>query len=284
VFLTPWLLGFFLLTLTPLVASLYLSFTDYALLSPPRWIGLDNYVEMFTGDPRYITSLKVTLRFVLISVPCKLALALLVAMALRKGLRGLGLYRTIYYIPSLLGTSVAIAILWRQIFGRAGVVNGILGNLGVAERNWVSDPSTALWTLILLAIWQFGAPMVIFLAGLNAIPRELYDAAAVDGAGPARQFFHITVPLLTPIIFFNLVLEIIHSFQVFTSAFVVSGGRGGPIDSTLVYTLYLYQRGFTDFDMGYAAAMAWILLLIIGLFTAVLFATARFWVFYGDRG
>ena len=282
VFMLPWVLGFFVLILGPLLTSLYLSFTDYRLLQDPNWIGFDNYVTMFTSDQRYRDSLRVTFIYVFVSVPLKLLCALAIALALHAGLRGMGIYRAIFYVPSLLGGSVAIAILWRQVFGVEGVVNGVLGFAGFAPRNWINSPDTALATLIVLAIWQFGAPMVIFIAGLNNIPGELYDAAAVDGAGAVRQLVHITLPLLTPIIFFNLLLEIIGAFQMFTSAFIVSGGRGGPLNSTLFYTLYLYQRGFANFEMGYASAMAWVLLLIIALFTALLFKTAKSWVFYAD--
>jgi multiple sugar transport system permease protein len=182
----------------------------------------------------------------------------------------------------LLGGSVAIAIMWRQIFSLDGVVNQILGFLGISGPSWISNPDYALYTLVALAVWQFGAPMVIFLAGLKQIPQDLYDAASVDGAGVVSRFFRITIPLLTPIIFFNFVMQIIGSFQAFTSAYVVSGGEGGPADSTLFYTLYLYQEGFTNFQMGYASAMAWVLLLIIAVATGFAFYSARFWVHYGD--
>jgi multiple sugar transport system permease protein len=281
-FLGPWLVGFFVLTLGPMVASLYLSFTDFDLFTAPSWLGLDNYIRLFTGDRRYLHSLSVTVSFVLWSVPLKLAFALLVAMVLNQAIRGIGLYRSVYYLPSLLGGSVAIAIMWRQIFSLHGVVNQVLGLVGITGPSWISNPDYALYTLVALAVWQFGAPMVIFLAGLKQIPQDLYDAASVDGAGPVSRFFRITIPLLTPIIFFNFVMQMIGSFQAFTSAYVVSGGEGGPADSTLFYTLYLYQEGFTNFQMGYASAMAWVLLLIIAVATGVAFYSARFWVHYGD--
>jgi multiple sugar transport system permease protein len=218
-----------------------------------------------------------------VSVPLQLAFALALAMVLDKGLRGLALYRSIYYLPSLLGTSVAVAVLWRQMFGTDGLVNTLLRALGVADPpGWVSTPAYALGTLIVLNVWTFGSPMVIFLAGLRQIPQMYYEAAAIDGAGPARRFVSITLPLLSPIIFFNLVLQLIGSFQTFTQAFIVSGGTGGPADSTLFYTLYLYQRGFGNFDMGYASALAWVLLMIVALLTAVNFLASKYWVFYGD--
>ena len=279
-FLLPWLIGFFVLTLGPLLTSLYLSFTDFDLLTTPQWIGTANYVEMFTQDRRFRTSLGVTFNYVVFSVPLSLAFALLVAMLLNRNIRGIGLYRAVFYLPSLLGGSVAIAILWRQIFGGDGLVNRGLAVVGVDGPSWISTPQYALDTLIVLHIWQFGAAMLIFLAGLKQIPQDLYDAASVDGAGVLSKFFRITVPMLTPVIFFNLIMGIIGAFKAFTSAYIVSGGNGGPLDSTLFYTLYLYEKGFTDFEMGYASAMAWVLLLIIAVCTALVFRSSRFWVHY----
>ncbi|MEU8103503.1 carbohydrate ABC transporter permease [Nonomuraea muscovyensis] len=282
VFLAPWFLGLFAITVGPILASLYLSFTDFSLLEEGSWVGLDNYTKMFTEDTRFITSLKVTTIYVVVSVPLQLAFALGLALALDRGLRGLPFYRSVYYLPSLLGGSVAIAILWRKLFGADGLVNSLLALVGIDGPGWVSDPDTALGTLILLHVWTFGAPMVIFLAGLRQIPQSYYEAASVDGATRWRQFRSITLPLLTPIIFFNLVLEVIKSFQSFTQSFIVSGGNGGPVDSTLFYTLYLYLKGFKSYEMGYAAAMAWVLLLIIAGLTGVNFLASKYWVFYGD--
>lgn len=283
-FLLPWLIGFFGLILGPMIASLYLSFTDYNLLNSPHWIGLENYEEMFFEDSNYLDSVKVTVIYALISVPTQLLAALFVAILLKGGLKGIGIYRTIYYIPSLLGGSVAIAILWRNMFGAEGLINHILSFFGLDGRSWVSNPDYALYTLIILAIWQFGASMVIFLAGLKQIPDELYEVARVDGANKFRQFLNITLPMLSPVIFFNLILEIIKSLQAFTSAYIVSGGTGGPINSTLFYTLYLYQNGFSYFNMGYAAAMAWVLVIVLGAVTGVLFFTSKYWVYYEDGG
>ena len=281
-FLAPWFAGLILITAGPIAASGYLSFTDYSLIGAPEWIGLDNYQRMLE-DPRFYQSLKVTFGYVVISVPLQLAFALMLAMVLDKGLHGLSLYRSVYYLPSLIGGSVAIAILWRQIFGADGLINAVLRFLGADNPpGWVSDPDTALGSLIVLNVWTFGAPMVIFLAGLRQIPAMYYEAAALDGAGRVRMFLNVTLPLLSPIIFFNLVLQTINAFQSFTQAFIVSGGTGGPADSTLFYTLYLYQRGFGNFDMGYASALAWVLLLIVGGLTAVHFLAAKYWVFYGE--
>jgi multiple sugar transport system permease protein len=282
-FLLPWFIGLFALTLGPMLGSLYLSFTRYDLLSAPQWIGLQNFTAMFS-DIRFLDSLRVTAIYVFLSVPLKLAVALLVAVALNRGLRGLGIYRAVYYVPSLLGGSVAIAILWRQIFGQNGIVNQGLALLGVhGLSSWVGNPDTSVYTLIILAAWQFGSPMLIFLAGLKQIPHEMHEAAGIDGAGPIGKFFRITLPLLSPIIFFNLVLQLIGAFQAFTPAFIVSSGSGGPYGSTLFYTLYIYQQGFGYFHMGYASAMAWVLLIIIAVFTAVAFTSSRFWVFYQDE-
>ncbi|MEQ0558206.1 sugar ABC transporter permease [Amycolatopsis sp. NEAU-NG30] len=280
-FLLPWFAGLVFFTAGPVAASLGLGFTKYNLIQPPRFIGLGNFARIFT-DERLHNALGVTFTYVLVSVPLQLACALGIAMLLDRGMRGLAFYRSAFYLPSLLGSSVAIAVLWRQIFGTEGLVNRVLGLFGISGHGWISDPSSALSTLIVLNVWTFGAPMVIFLAGLRQIPTMYYEAAAIDGAGKWTRFRRITLPLLSPIVFFNLVLQIIHAFQSFTQAFVVSGGTGGPSDSTMLYTLYLYQQGFARFDMGYASALAWSLLLVIGGITGLNFWASRFWVFYDD--
>lgn len=288
VFLLPWFAGLLLIVAGPLLASLYLSFTDYDLFSDPVFAGLDNYRKLFE-DPRLAQSLAVTFTYVLVSVPLQLAAALGLAMVLDKGVRGLAFYRSVFYLPSLLGASVAVAILWRQLFGAEGLINqgiewfnGIQPLIQVGTEGWVSHPDHALSTLMILNVWTFGSPMVIFLAGLRQIPEMYYEASSLDGASKLRQFTSITLPMLTPVIFFNLVLQVINAFQTFTQAFIVSGGTGGPVDSTLFYTLYLYQQGFGNFNMGYASAMAWLLLTIIGAMTAINFFAARYWVFYDD--
>ncbi|WP_082613385.1 carbohydrate ABC transporter permease [Bosea sp. Root483D1] len=282
-FLAPWLAGFFLLTLGPTLVSLYLSFTDFDLLRSPQWIGGANYERIFTSDPKFWTSVGVTLSYVALSVPLKLGFALAVAMWLNRGIAGLGIYRAIFYLPSLLGGSVAVAILWKQVFGYDGLVNQLLWLVfGVNGPSWISNPATSLYTLVLLSVWQFGSPMIIFLAGLRQIPRDLYEAASIDGATRRQQLTRITLPLLAPVIFFNLVLQTIEAFKAFTPAFIISGGTGGPVDSVLFYTLYLYQQGFAYFRMGYASALAWILLLTIAAFTALAFLSQRYWVYYED--
>ena len=280
-FLLPWLVGLVAITIGPMFMSLYLSFTDYNLLQAPVWSGFDNIVRMME-DARLHNSLKVTFIYVLVGVPLQLALALGVAMLLDRGMRGLAIYRSIFYLPSLLGSSVAIAVLWKQIFGTSGLVNQFLAMVGIQGPGWISDPNTALGTLILLNVWTFGSPMIIFLAALRQVPVMYYEASSIDGASKFRQFVTITLPMISPIIFFNLVLQVIGAFQSFTQAFIVSGGKGGPSDSTMFFTLYLYQQGFGRFDMGYASAIAWLLVVIVGAFTAINFLASKYWVFYDD--
>ncbi|MGN6100040.1 MAG: carbohydrate ABC transporter permease [Devosia sp.] len=281
-FLSPWLIGFFGLTIGPALISLYLSFTNFNLLQAPTWVGDDNYVRILTADPKFLQAMRVTFFYVVFSVPLKLIFALAVAMALNRGLRGLPLYRAIFYLPSLLGASVAIAVLWRQLFAGNGLINQLLALVGITGPSWISNPRYALWTLVVLSIWQFGSPMIIFLAGLRQIPRDLYEAAAIDGAGRRRQFWSITLPLLTPVVFFNAIVQTIDAFKSFTPAFIISSGTGNPINSTLFYTLYLYQEAFGYFRMGNAAALAWILLVIIAVFTGISFLTSRYWVHYDN--
>lgn len=278
-FISPWLIGFLLFIIGPMIVSLYLSFTDYDMLSSPHWIGLNNYITMFTDDPRYWTALKVTFTFVILSVPLKLAFALFIAIIFNGSRKGLGIYRTTYYIPSIIGGSVAVAVMWKQLFGVEGAVNSVLG---LEARNWIASPDYALWTLIILVVWQFGSPMLIFLAGLKQIPQDLYESASVDGANRFVQFFKITLPMLTPVIFFNLVMQMIDGFMTFTQSFLVT--QGGPLDRTLFYALYLYQKAFTNFSMGYSSAMAWVLLIIVAVFTTLVFKSSSLWVYYESDG
>ena len=281
-FLLPWFIGFLGLTIGPIISSFYLSFTDFDLLTPAQWVGTDNYVRMFTNDRNFAASMRVTFLFVVFAVPLKLAFALGVAVLLNRGMKGLPLYRALFYLPSLLGASVAIAILWRQIFAADGLVNDVLAVFGIDGPSWISNPRYSLWTLILLSVWQFGSPMIIFLAGLRQIPQDMYEAASLDGASKWRQFIKITLPLLTPVVFFNAIIQTIEAFKSFTPAFIISGGTGAPINSTLFYTLYLYNEAFSYFRMGYASALAWFLLLLIGCFTAFSFLTSKYWVHYDD--
>lgn len=284
IFLSPWLLGFIFLALGPILVSLYLSFTRFDMMSAPVWDGLGNYKYMFEHDRRFYQALKVTFQFVALSVPLRLAMALIVAMLLDKGLRTIGLYRAIFYLPSLLGASVAIAVLWREMFGLDGVINKFLAWFGIEGIGWITNPSTSIYTIVLLAMWQFGSPMLIFLAGLRGIPRDLYEAAEIDGTTKWRQFWKITLPMLAPVVFFNLVLQTIEAFKTFTSAFIISNGTGAPADSLLFYTVYLFNEAFKFFRMGYASALAWVLLIIMAVFTALAFATSKYWIHYeNDR-
>jgi multiple sugar transport system permease protein len=277
-FIAPWLIGFLGLTAYPMFLSLYYSFTNYTLLEPMKWVGVDNYTRIFTDDTRFTTSVRVTFQYVLASVPLKLVAALLVAVVLNKAIRGLSVYRTAIYFPSLIGGSIAVSILWRNIFGVDGIFNEILGAFGIQGRGWITSPGTALWTLILLTVWQFGSAMVIFLAGLKQIPNDLYEASSVDGANKLTQFFKITLPMLSPIIYFNLIMGVINSFQMFTSAFVIT--NGGPMNSTYVYALYLYERAFSRYQLGYASALAWVMLAMIVVVAVIIAGTSRYWVFY----
>ena len=285
-FLLPWILGLTLITAVPLIASLVLSFTNYRLMRRTiDFVGVQNYVDM-VHDPTLWKSVSVTLIYVVVSTPLQLAVALLIAVLLNQGMKGLSFYRSVFYLPSLMGGSVAIALLWTKIFGAQGLIPVVLTALGLLDspaHSFLGDPNTALITIMALHIWTFGSPMVIFLAGLRQIPTMYYEAASVDGASKFTQFWRITMPLLSPIIFFNLVLQVIGAFQAFTQAYIVSNGTGGPVDSTLMYSLYLYQVIFKQsFKMGYASAMAWLLVVFIGIFTAAAFATSKYWVFYED--
>ncbi len=282
VFISPWLIGFLLLTLWPIAQSFYLSFTEYSLLADPIWVGTENYKKIFTKDALFGKSLAVTFTFVLFSVPLKLFFSLMVAMLLNRRLKGMNLYRTAIYFPSLIGGSIAVSVLWRNMFGLDGYVNQVLAWFGIQGVGWITNPDTALGTLILLNTWQFGSTMVIFLAGLKQIPQELYESASVDGAGRLRKFVNITLPMLSPVMFFNLVLGVIGSFQMFTSAFIIT--KGGPVQSTYMYALFLYEKAFKHYQMGYASALAWILLAIVAALTALNFFASRYWVFYEADG
>ena len=283
-FLSPWLIGFIAFTLLPILASLILAFTEYDILSAPKWIGVENFERMFFHDRRYWRSVKATFYYAFTAIPLRLMFALAVAMLLNNKRRLVPFYRAIFYSPSIVGSSVAVAVMWRQIFGRGGLINFLLSLAGITGPAWLGNTKTAIWTLIVLAAWQFGSPMLIFLAGLKQIPLELYESASIDGAGRWDRFAKITIPMLTPVILFNLVMQIINGFLVFTQAFIVSGGTGAPLDTLLMYALYLYQRAFQNLEMGYSAAMAWVLLLVIAFFTALVFKSSRYWVFYESEG
>ncbi len=273
-FLSLWIIGMLVFYLFPSLYSLYMSFTNANLFSGD-WIGLDNYVRMFTKDDRFITSLGVTTTYTLIGIPLKLMFALALALALRKGST---FYRTAFYIPSLIGSSVAVAVMWRQLFGKDGLLSAFLGLFGISAKNWLGMPDHALNILILLAVWQFGSSMVVFIGGLKNIPPSLYEAASIDGANKVQQFIHVTLPMLSPTIQFNLILQLVGGFQVFTQGYIIT--QGGPMDSTLFTVQYIYEQGFGNTLMGYSAGMSWILFLLIALVSAIVFFSSKFWVFY----
>ena len=280
IFCLPFIVGFLVFLIVPMGISLYYSFCDYDILSPPEFVGLKNYIEMFTQDEVFWHSVKATFYFALVSVPLRLIFALLVAMILVRPTKATGFYRAAYYLPSIIGGSVAVAILWKRMFAPDGVINSLLGLIGIDTNfAWLSDTRTAIWTLIILAIWQFGSSMLIFLSALKQIPKELYEAADVDGANKFTKFFKVTLPLLTPTIFFNLVMQMINGFLAFTQCYIITQGK--PMNSTLLYTVYMYQQSFEFYNTGYGAAMAWVMLLLIGMITLFLFATKRFWVYEG---
>ena len=277
-YLTPYIIGLLVFTAIPFLGSLYLSFTRYDLMSDPSWAGLANYERLFTRDRTFMKSLNVTLFYVFLTVPLKLAFALFIAAILNYKLQFINFFRTAFYVPSILGGSIAIAVLWRYIFASEGLANMALAAIGLSPVDWFGDPGNALFTITLLRCWQFGSAMVIFLAALQSIDKSLYEAAAIDGAGKVRTFFWITLPLLTPVIFFNVVMGVIGAFQTFTQAFIMT--NGGPEDSTNFYALYLFNRAWRYGDMGYASAMAWILFVLVVTVTAGLFKTQRRWVHY----
>lgn len=279
--ISPWLIGFLLFTLGPMLLSLYVSFTDWDLLTSPVWNEFENYRQML-DDTRFLQAMKVTVLYTLVYVPLDMIGGLALALLVRARLRGISIFRTIYYLPTVF-SGVAFVVVWMWMLNpRGGLINLLLAQFGIVGPRWLLDPDLALWSLIMMSFWGWGRSMVIFLAGLQTIPGELYEAAAIDGAGSFRQFTFITLPLLTPTIFFNLVLSVIFTFQTFTSAFVATDG--GPLDATLFLVLYIYKQAFQFFNMGYAAAIAWVLFIVIMIFTLLLVRSQRFWVFYlGER-
>lgn len=278
VFCLPFIIGFAVFLVVPMGISLYYSFCSYDILSPPKFIGAANYVKMFTGEDTFLNSLKSTFKFVVTSVPLRLVFALFVAMLLVKPTKLTGFYRAVYYLPSIIGGSVAVSVLWKRMFSVDGVVNSLLKMFGFAgDTSWLTNTKTAIWTLIILAVWQFGSSMLIFLSALKQIPTELYEAAEVDGSNGINRFFRITLPLLTPTIFFNLVMQLINGFLAFTQSLIITQGK--PMDTTLFYAVYMYQQAFNFNNAGFASAMAWVMLLLIGLLTFLLFKTKKYWVF-----
>lgn len=279
IFTLPFTVGFLLFMIVPMAISLYYSFCKYDILSPPVFTGLENFKNMI-ADETFFKSIKVTFFFAFVSVPLRLVFALIVALLLLRNTKMTGFYRAAYYLPSIIGGSVAVAILWKRMFATDGVINKLLQAVGIdCSFSWLGNTKTAIWVLIVLAVWQFGSSMLIFLSSLKQIPQSLYEAANVDGAGPVSKFFRITLPLLTPTIFFNLVMQMINGFLAFTQSYIITQGK--PMNSTLFYTVYMYQQSFEFYNTGYGAALAWVMLAIIGLITLFLFVTKKFWVYEG---
>ena len=281
-FISPWLVGFFGLQLYPLLQSLYYSFTDFSILSDGKWIGIRNYAELFNTDRYFWKSFKLTVKYAFMTVPMKLLFALFIAMILNMKLKFINIFRTIYYLPSIMGGSVAVSILWKFMFMKEGIVNRFLGMVGIPAINWLGMPDTALFTISLLVVWQCGSSMVLFLAGLKNVPQELYEAASVDGATKVRQFFSITLPMISPIILFNFMMQTINALQEFTAVSVIT--NGGPNHGTYLMGLKIYEDAFSTLKMGYASATSWILFLVVLMITSLLFKSSDAWVFYNDGG
>lgn len=281
-FASPWALGMVLFVAGPVVASLVISFLEWNLLETPRWVGWANYRRLVTDDPLFYKSLNVTLLYTAAAVPLGMALSLALALALARPRRGQGLFRTIFFLPTVL-SGVAAAMLWNWIFNADfGLVNVFLRHMGITGPEWLASERWALPALIIMSLWGMGGTMVIYIAGLQGIPRHLYESAAIDGAGPLRQFWHVTLPMLSPVLFFTLIMGIIGSFQVFTQAYVMTGG--GPNYATFFYALYLFQQAIDFLNMGYASAMAWILFAIIMALTGLQFYFSKHWVYYEETG
>lgn len=278
-FILPWLIGFLVFKLYPFASSFVYSFTDYHLFKGIHQFGLMNYVKIFT-DPDILKALSVTIKYAFITVPLKLVAALFIAYILNFKIKCVNAFRTAYYIPSILGGSIAIAVLWKAMFRDDGLINTVLGFFGVAGPNWLSDPNCALFVISLLRVWQFGSAMVIFLAALKSIPQDLYEAASIDGASKVKQFFSITVPMITPVIFYNLITQIVQAFQEFNGPFVIT--NGGPLGSTTLISLLIYNSAFKTYQMGLASAMAWVLFVMVTILAIVSFTSQKYWVFYGD--
>ena len=283
VFISPWLIGFIAFMLVPLIVSLYYSFTEYDMLSQAKWVGIKNYINILSDDDTFWSSLKTTFFYTFVAIPFRLIFALLLAVLFSQKRKFLGVYRAIYYLPSIIGGSVAVSLIWRQLFSSRGALNSFLSLLlGIDYgKSWIGSPDTAIWTIILLAAWQFGSPMLIFVAGLKQIPINLYEAAIIDGSNWWHKFFKITLPMLSPVIFFNLIVQLINGFMMFTEAFIVTGG--GPFNKTLVYVLYVFRRCFTYYEMGYGCALSWILLIMVGIVTLIIFKSSKYWVYYESR-
>ena len=280
-YVMPFVLGVLLFKLFPFAMSFALSFTQYDLIDPPTFIGLDNYRELANDDPLFRKSLGVTLLFAVLAVPMRVGFALLIAHVLNFKLRGINFFRAAFYLPSILGGSIAVAVLWRFIFSKTGLVNLMLIRLGITPIAWLADEHYSMWTIVLLFTWQFGSAMVIFLAALQNVPLSLYEAARCDGANRWQQFWRITVPLITPVIFFNMIMQMVHAFQEFNGPYMIT--EGGPLSSTYVLALYIYDQSFRFFNLGYGAALSWVLFALVGGLSLIGFWSSRYWVFYAGE-
>ena len=278
-FLIPWIIGFLVFKVYPFASSLFYSFTDMNFFKGLHQYGIMNYVELFT-DKATTTSLLITFKYAFITVPLKLVFALFIAYILNFKIKFVNLFRTIYYIPSILGGSVAIAVLWRALFRDDGVINTLLGYMGIQGPSWLADRSWALFIICLLRVWQFGSAMVLFLAALKGVSADLYEAATIDGASKTRQFFSITVPMITPVIFYNLVTQIAQAFQEFNGPYIITGG--GPRNATTLVSLPVYHYAFKSNEMGMACALAWVMFVIVCILTVIAFASQKHWVYYAD--
>lgn len=279
-FIAPWIIGFCMFQLYPLIQSLWISLTNSRLLGETKFVGIKNYIDIFTRDVNFPNSVKVTLMSLLIRVPLRIIIALLFAILLNANLKGIGFYRTVYYLPSIFGGSVAISVVWRFLFMRDGLVNKIIGLFGIPAYDWLGSTDTALFIVSLVSVWQFGASMVIFLAGLKQVPEMLYEAAKIDGANRIQRFFRITIPQISPVLFFNIIMQTINALQEFTIPFLIT--KGGPAKSTYLLSMMIYENGFKFFKMGYASALSWIMFLFIITISVIYFATSKYWVHYND--
>ncbi len=280
-YVLPWLCGFLFFTAYPFINSLLFSFQDYNLFKgTPLYVGFKNYATIFKNT-KYMKAYGVTFKYALLTVPIKLAFSLFIAYILNFKIKFVNFFRTIYYIPSILGSSVAISVVWRFVFNHDGMVNSFLRMLGFQTIPWLGNANYAIWVIVLLHVWQFGSAMVIFLAALKGVSPDLYEAAQIDGAGKWKQFFSITIPTITPVIFYNLVTQLCTAFQEFNSAYLIT--QGGPMNSTTLISLLIYQKAFKSYDMGLASAMAWILFIIVAIFTAIAFLSQKYWVYYSDE-
>ena len=275
---SPWLIGFICFSALPMFASLIISFTEWDMLSKPEWIGFDNYKTLFFEDPLALHSLNITILFTIVSIPLNIVFGLALAMLLNTSIRGLAIFRTIYYLPAIL-SGVAVALMWRWIFSTEfGLLNALLSMIGIEGPAWLTDRIWVLPSFVIMRLWSVGGGMIIYLAGLQSIPTNLYEAANIDGANWWHRTRFITLPMLSPTIFFQLIVGFIFSMQIFTEAFIMT--NGGPADASLFYLLYLYRQAFQYFDMGYASALAWVLFVVILVLTIILFKTGKSWVYY----